>query len=55
VLATLIQRQFSQLDENGNIAANVRDKVNEADRKKKFYEQNICKYRDALLGLPDLF
>lgn len=54
VLATLIQRRFAQLDENGNIAAIIKDKVNMADRKKKLYEQKIREYRDALLDLPDV-
>jgi len=54
VLATLLQRRVAQLDENGNIAANIRDKVHEKDRKKKLYETKIREYRDALLDLPDL-
>jgi hypothetical protein len=54
VLATLLQRRVAQLDENGNIAVSVRDKVHEADRKKKLYENKIREYRDKLLDLPDL-
>jgi hypothetical protein len=54
VLATLIQRRFAQLDENGFIAATVKDKVHEADRKKKLYENKVREYRDNLLDLPDV-
>lgn len=53
VLATLLQRRVAQLDENGLLAASVRDKVNDADRKKKIYENKIREYRDRLLDLQD--
>jgi hypothetical protein len=35
------------------LAASVRDKVNDADRKKKIYENKIREYRDRLLDLQD--
>jgi hypothetical protein len=54
VLATLLQRRVARLDENGSKAASVRDKVNEADRKKKTYEKKIREYRERLLDLQDM-
>jgi hypothetical protein len=54
VLAVLIQRRFAQLDENGTVAVSVRDKVHEADRRQKPYEQKLKEYREQLLELPDL-
>jgi hypothetical protein len=54
VLATMFQRRFAQLDENGLLASTVKDKVHAADRKKKQYENKIREYRDRLLDLPDL-
>ncbi len=57
VLGTLIQRYFAQLDENGTLASTVKDKVHEADRKKKLYEKKVREFRDfrdAHLVLPDL-
>jgi hypothetical protein len=54
VLATLLQRRVALLDENGVRAASVRDKVHEADRKKKSYENKIKEYRNRLLDLQDL-
>jgi len=50
----LLQRRFAQLDENGNIAGSVRDKVHAAERKKKLYENKIQEYREKLTDLPDL-
>jgi hypothetical protein len=50
----LLQRRVAQLDENGTIAVSVRDKVHEAERKKKTYENKIREYRERLLDLPDL-
>ncbi len=52
--AVLIQRRFAQLDENGTVAVSVRDKVHEADRRQKPYEQKLKEYREQLLELPDL-
>ena len=46
MLATLIQRYFAQLDENGTLASTVKDKVHEADRKKKLYEKKVREFRD---------
>jgi hypothetical protein len=46
VLATVIQRYFAKLDENGTLASTVKDKVHEADRKKKLYEKKVREFRD---------
>ncbi len=54
MLATLIQRRFAQLDENGFLATRLKNKVHETDRKKKLYGNKVREYRDKLLDLPDL-
>jgi hypothetical protein len=42
----VIQRYFAKLDENGTLASTVKDKVHEADRKKKLYEKKVREFRD---------
>ena len=42
------------MDENGTISSSVKDKVHEADRKQRPYEQKLKEYRDYLGDLPDL-
>ena len=47
----MLQRKIAKLDENGNQAGTVKDKVHAADRRKKMYENKIREYRDKLEDL----